>query len=65
MIVEPSVALSIVVPAPTSTKSSRITFPICGTFENTPLASGVKPKPSAPIIAPELIQQLLQLTNYN
>ena len=33
-----------VVPAPTSTKSSKITFPVCGIFLYSPFSSGCKSK---------------------
>ena len=56
-----SVNAPIVVAAPISTSSSITTLPICGTLEYTPFSSGVKPKPSAPIIAPELMTQLLPI----
>jgi len=32
-------------------------------LEYSPFSSGAKPKPSAPIIAPELITQLLPITH--
>ena len=57
IIVDPSVALSIVVPAPTSTKSSIITLPVWGTFWYSPFSFGVNPNPSAPTIAPLWITQ--------
>ena len=50
--VEPNVALSMVVPAPISTLSSIITFPVWGTLIYSPFSLGEKPKPSAPIITP-------------
>jgi len=63
IIVEPKVALSIVVAEPISTLSSIITLPICGIFCCSPFSSGKKPKPSAPIIAPELILQFFPITD--
>jgi len=53
IIVDPSVALSIVVLDPISTLFSIITFPVCGILTNSPFSLGVKPNPSEPIIAPE------------
>ena len=61
MIVDPRVALSMVAPEPISTWSSIITFPICGTAWYAPFSSGTKPKPSAPIIAPECILQFFPI----
>jgi hypothetical protein len=37
-------------------------LPVCGTLLYSPLSLGAKPKPSAPIIAPELMTQLLPIT---
>ena len=55
--------LSIVLLAPISTPSSKITFPICGVLIFLFL-TGIKPKPLIPILTPSCIWTLFEINEF-